>query len=91
MSGPDPDLLTWLALRRVCGGGVAKAGDHYLDRGLPIPGYLADPLAELTQNELVALADADPGGLRRITITPTGQARYTALRERLRRNHPGII
>ncbi|MGH3941124.1 MAG: hypothetical protein ACRDTG_21290 [Pseudonocardiaceae bacterium] len=90
MSDPDPKLLAWLALRRVRGGAVANAGSYYLDHGLPVPAYLADPLAELAENGLVALADADPAGLRRATITPTGQARYTALREQLRHTHHGI-
>ncbi|MGH3929377.1 MAG: hypothetical protein ACRDTF_05305 [Pseudonocardiaceae bacterium] len=90
MSDPDPELLAWLALRRVRGGGVAEVGGYYLDHGLPVPAYLADPFAELTEDGLVALAAADPAGLRRATITPTGQARYTALRERLRPTQPGI-
>lgn len=50
-------------------------GSYYLDRGFPVPGYLADPLAELTQDGLVALADADPTGLRRATITHIFQRR----------------
>lgn len=76
MRDPDPELLAW----RARGGGVAKAGGYYLNRSLPIPAYLA----ELTQNGLVALTEADPAGLRRATITPTGQAQYSALREPFR-------
>lgn len=56
------DLYAWMALRRVSGGGVAKLGDHYLDRGRPTPGYVAESLAELLEGGLVALAASGPFG-----------------------------
>lgn len=45
------------------------------------PSYVADALDELTRAGLLALADADPEscGVRRVTVTDPGCARYLAL------------
>jgi hypothetical protein len=47
----EGDLYAWIALRRVSGGGVAKLGDRYLDRGHPTPGLVADALEKLLAGE----------------------------------------
>lgn len=74
-----------MALRRVHRGYIAKLGGRYFDAGRPIPGYLAEALDALTKAGLVVLAEADPlaGGLRRATITDSGQARYMALHDHI--------
>lgn len=73
------ELTEWIALRRVCAGGVALLGSRYLDLGRPVPGYLDGPLAELHGAGLVALADVDRWLLRRVVPTRTGRARYGEL------------
>jgi hypothetical protein len=85
------DLFAWLALRRVHKGGVAKVGNRYLDREVPVPGYVADVLDEMTGSGLLVVAEADPmaGGRQRIAMTETGQARYLALSEHAQRSTRG--
>lgn len=56
---PDPDLVEWLALRRVHRGGVARFAGRYLDHGCPMPGYLTDALDGLIRAGLLALGSAD--------------------------------
>lgn len=73
------DLYGWIALRRVSGGGVAQAGDCWLDGGHRVPGYVADALTEFLAGGLVALAGQDPYGMRRAALTDTGTARYEGL------------
>lgn len=70
------DLRDWMALRRVSGGGVARMGAHWFDHGRPVPGYLADALAELCASKLVALAELDVWALQRATLTDPGAIRY---------------
>ncbi len=57
--GLSPELVVSLALRRACDGGVAKAGDRYVDGGSPTPGYLAGAFDELINAGLLVLADED--------------------------------
>lgn len=80
------DLVTWMALRRMYRGHLAKLGDHYLDGGRPIPGYLTEALDALTGTGLALLAEADPlvGGLRPVVLTDPGKARYMTLHEHTR-------
>lgn len=87
------DLFAWMALRRVYRGYLAKLGDRYFDAGRPIPGYLAEALDALTGARLAVLAEADPlaGGLRRVTMTDPGKARYVTLHEHTRaRTQPWV-
>ncbi|MGH3884066.1 MAG: hypothetical protein ACRDRY_08300 [Pseudonocardiaceae bacterium] len=74
-------MAGWIALRRAHQGGVAKLTGHWLDSGRRVPSYVADALDALTRAGLLVLADADPesGGLRRVTVTDTGCARYVEL------------
>ncbi|MGH3911674.1 MAG: hypothetical protein ACRDRM_12695, partial [Pseudonocardiaceae bacterium] len=51
------ELIDWIALRRVCGGGVVMLCGRYVDHGRPVPGYLDEPLAGLSRAGLIALAD----------------------------------
>lgn len=76
-----PDLFTWMALRRVHGGHVAKLGSRYLDAGRPVPCFLPAALDDLITAELVILAEPDPmaSGMRRVTVTEAGRTRYEAL------------
>ncbi|MGH4007542.1 MAG: hypothetical protein ACRDTH_05135, partial [Pseudonocardiaceae bacterium] len=46
-AGLSPKFLASLVLQRVHRGGVVKSGDHYLDRGCPMPSYLAEAFDEL--------------------------------------------
>jgi hypothetical protein len=86
------DLFTWLALRRVRGGRVAKVGDRYLDGEIPVPGYVAAVLDELIALGLLALATVDPsaGGRQQIAMTESGGTRYLALSEHAPAKTPGI-
>lgn len=74
MTGPSPELVAALVLHRAHGGGMARLGVDYLDHGLPAPGCLAGASDELLDTGLLALAvaDPDPNGRRRVTLTTTG-------------------
>ncbi|MGH3534726.1 MAG: hypothetical protein ACRDQG_08430 [Pseudonocardiaceae bacterium] len=86
VDGLCPELLTALALRRVLGRGVAKAGELYVDDGHPMGRYLIGTFTELIDCGLLALATEDGWGLRRVTVTDAGQARYAQMCGILRRN-----
>lgn len=81
--GPLPplrgELVEWIALRRVCGGGVAMIGGRYFDGGRRVPCYLPDTLDGLARAGLIALADIDAWGLRRVAPTRDGRTRYREL------------
>ena len=77
--GLRPELLAYWALRRAYGGGVAKSGDQYVDHGHLRLSYLTQTFDELTNAGLLTLADADPSGLQRVSLTKTGRAHYTQL------------
>lgn len=81
VAGLSPELVASLVLRRAHDGGVAKVGDRYLDGGHPTPGYLAGAFDELINAGLLAIADADPYGFRRVSVTETGRTRYAQLRD----------
>lgn len=87
VDGLNPELLAALALRRALGGGVAKAGGVYVDRGYPMGRYLAGTFAELIDCGLLAPADEDGWGLRRVTVTDAGQACYAQVCGILQRDH----
>ncbi|MGH3872568.1 MAG: hypothetical protein ACRDSR_13855 [Pseudonocardiaceae bacterium] len=70
------DLHDWIALRRVTDGGIARTGGCWLDGGHRVPGYVTGALTESLAGGLVALADQDPYGMRRATLTDSGAARY---------------
>ncbi|MGH3823533.1 MAG: hypothetical protein ACRDRA_12000 [Pseudonocardiaceae bacterium] len=74
--GLSPELLTALALRRALGGGLAKAGEIYVDYGYPVATYLTNTFTELIDCGLLKLADNENSGLRRVTITSAGRVRY---------------
>ncbi|MGH3888188.1 MAG: hypothetical protein ACRDSZ_16760 [Pseudonocardiaceae bacterium] len=73
------DLFDWIALRRVSDGGVTRLCGCWLDRGRRAPGHVAGTLSELLAARLIALADQEPGGTRRSTLTDSGSARYERL------------
>jgi hypothetical protein len=77
--GLGPELLAWWALRRAHRGGVVKSGGQYVDHGHLRLSYLTRTLDELTEAGLLALAEEDPGGLRRVSLTGTGHAHYAQL------------
>jgi hypothetical protein len=83
--GLNPELLAALALRRALGSGVAKAGGIYVDGGHPMGRYLIGTFTELIDCGLLVLADEDEWGLRRVTVTDAGQARYAQIRGFMRR------
>ncbi len=78
-AGLSPEFLASLVLQRVHRGEVAKSGDHYSDRGCPMPSYLTEAFDELADGGLLALAEQDLWGPRRISLTDTGTARYVQL------------
>jgi hypothetical protein len=77
--GLSPELLASWALRRAHRGGVAKSGGQYVDYGRLRLSYLTRTLDELTEAGLLALAEEDPWGLRRVSLTETGHAHYAQL------------
>ncbi len=83
---PAAELAEWMALRRVCGGGVMIAGGRYLDLGRPVPGYLDEPLNDLRRRGLVMLIECPEWCCWRVELSSTGAARYDALS--LRRGIP---
>jgi len=73
----DPGLYERLALRRVHDGGIAKSAGVYLDHGRPTPGYLADLFDQLIWTGCATVAEGDRiWGLRRVSLTESGRARY---------------
>lgn len=80
--GLSLEFLAALALQRVHRGGVARSadpsGDRYFDRGRPVPSGLTHVFDELADSGLTALAK-DSWGLRRVTLTEVGAARYAQL------------
>lgn len=78
MSGPE--LSEWMALCRVADGGMAKAAGMYFDQGRPVPGHLIEVFDRLMWDGLLSVADGDPiWGVRQISLSEAGQARYLAL------------
>lgn len=87
----DPSLYEWIALRRVRDGGMAKSAGAYLDHGRPTPTYLTGVFDRLIWTGLVTVAVGDPiWDLRRLDLTDTGTARYTALDEQQRQRQSGL-
>ncbi len=77
--GLSPELLASWALRRAYRGGVAKSGDQYFDYGRLALSYLTRTPDELTEAGLLALAEEDPWGLRRVSLPETGHTHYAQL------------
>lgn len=77
-AGVSAELLVSLALRRASSGQIAKSGDHYYDRGHPMPSYLTHTLDELTDSGLLTLTE-DVSGMRRCHLTDAGNTRYAQL------------
>lgn len=73
------DLYDWIALRRVSVGGIAKMYDRWFDGGLRVPGYVTDALTELSDKELVVLAELDTCGMQRAALTVAGTVHYQRL------------
>ncbi|MGH3908286.1 MAG: hypothetical protein ACRDTE_29500 [Pseudonocardiaceae bacterium] len=74
----------WHALNRAHDGAVVKLGGDcgdYVDAGCPVAGDLAEALDELIVAGLLGLGPPSLGGLRRVCVTHTGQARYALLRQ----------
>lgn len=85
MSIVDPcsEVVVWIGLRRVQGGGVANMAGCWFDHGLPVPTYLPAVLDELTEAGQVTLAEDSPhDSLRRATLTDAGHTRYVTLQVR---------
>ncbi|MGQ0717364.1 MAG: hypothetical protein ACT4NP_08615 [Pseudonocardiales bacterium] len=79
-TGLSPELVASPALRRAHDGGVAKAGGSLprsRSSGLGVPDRAFD---ELINAGLLALANEDPYGLRRVSVTEVGRTRYAHLR-----------
>lgn len=73
------DLYDWMALRRVSAGGIGSIGDHWLEYGRQIPGYVSDTLAWLCDSDAVVLAERDGSGMQRAALTEAGNARFQQL------------
>ena len=77
----ESGVTVWIALRRAHEGGVASLKSQWLDSGRQVPGYVAEALDRLISGGLLVLGEAEPEscGVRRITVTDSGCARYVAL------------
>jgi hypothetical protein len=62
VGGLPPELLAAMALRRALRGGVAQAGDFYVDDGFPMGHHLTATFTELIGGELLEVADESCGG-----------------------------
>lgn len=81
----DPELVAWMAMRRVAGGRVRRLpGGSYVDGGRPVPGYIAEALTAVTAAGLVAEHDDPQHCARVLTLTDSGATRYTQLAEQQR-------
>jgi hypothetical protein len=76
VDGLRPEVLVMMALRRALGGGLARSGEIFIDYGYPVARYLTSTFSELIDGGLLRVADDDGSGLRRVTITDAGRARY---------------
>ncbi len=72
-------MYAWIALRRVNGGGIARAAGCWFDSGRRVPGYVAETLAALCEAELVTLADLDGMTMARAALTAAGADRFAQL------------
>lgn len=80
---PGAELIEWIALRRVNGGGVARLCRRWFDFGRSVPCYLPDTLDDLRDRALIALVDLEGCvGLRRAVMTRAGSLRYVELSAR---------
>jgi len=83
----DTDLTDFLALRHVCGRPectVGKVADTYVEAERPRLPCLADSLDALIDAGHVTLGEPEPQscGIRRVTVTASGRARYEELCDR---------
>lgn len=76
---PGAELIEWIALRRVNGGGVAHLCRRWFDLGRAVPCYLPDTLDDLRRRELILLAHVEESVLRRAVLTRAGYLRYLKL------------
>jgi hypothetical protein len=81
-----PDHWTWLGLRRVNCGAVARLEGAFYDDGRPFSGCLYPDLIEaLIERNLLDVADPDEKGRQRVVLSEAGGAEYRALCRRRRR------
>lgn len=66
---------------------MARAGGVYIEWGQPLGRYLTGTFTELINGGLLALAEENGCGLRRVTVTEAGQTRYAQVCGILRRDH----
>ncbi|MFN2496703.1 MAG: hypothetical protein ABR608_12465 [Pseudonocardiaceae bacterium] len=80
-----PDHWTWLGLRRVNCGSVARFQGRYYDGGRLIPGCLYEYLFDgLIGEGLLDVTDPDEDGMARVTLSDAGRTEYRALCKRQR-------
>ncbi|MGH3906151.1 MAG: hypothetical protein ACRDTE_18510 [Pseudonocardiaceae bacterium] len=85
-----PDYWSWLGLRRVNCGAVARFEGVYYDAGQPIPGCLYEELfTVLLERGLLEVADPDTEGMARVSLSEAGRPEYRALCQRQRRHPDG--
>lgn len=74
------DFLDATAPRRTRRGGVAQRDGQWLHRGRPIPeGVLCELYEVLAEDGLLQVAGADEYGLRRVSLSGSGENRYLEL------------
>lgn len=83
-----PDHFTWLGLRRVNSGSVARFQGRYYEGGRLIPGCLYEYLFDgLIGDGLLDVAEPDEDGMAWMGLSDAGHTEYRALckRQRARR------
>lgn len=73
------EAAEWLALHRAQEGAVAKLNGCYVNHGRPVIATLDAAFDDLIAAGLLALGQPDSRGRHQVCLTPSGQARYTAL------------
>lgn len=77
----DTEPRVFVALRRLCRGGMSELGGRWYSHGHPVLSWLGDTLGSLLESGAISLGepDAESCSMRRASITAAGRARYEAL------------
>jgi len=83
MSGLTATTLTdWITLRRVGRLRVAMMHGAVVEDGHPVPAYMVASLVGLIREQHVTLGLPDEWGVRRVSLTARGRARFVELDRR---------
>lgn len=75
-------LTDWITLRRVDQWGVAIIHGAVVEDGHPVPAYMVASMVSLVRELHVTLCPPDEWGVRRVSLTARGRARFLELDRR---------